>query len=386
MFSRAKRFGMCSTDEPPDEPRALLLLPVDCRVRVLSLIDCPKATMRLCQTCRTFGDRLQAAELWHGVLAQKWGAPGARTSTELWYEEPVHQNTPARSFALTLPMLKSVRAFRDASREERVSREPKAMPPRSLEHCLHEECVPVLLEEYRMVLEIMHHGRCILAQCVQCFEGMCNADQMGTTSRDWPDGAPMAFDTRARAVPFSGGDQGAFEARLSVVAPDGTVSCLGQSSEQAVHATDVEAGQPLPRLRQVFFDDFRIPVSTFPLAVCQEIRHGLHDLNNDEEPEHGNWDAELGEGRGVAVGMHVYLSAQIEALLDAADAWRVSSFCIEPVPVTAYPGNSHFDYYNDESCQQRGSTNTDEMATCFLWEASNLGKHAGDAHQRWGCA
>ena len=196
-----------------DKPRALLLLPVDCRVRVLSLIDCPKATMRLCQTCRTFGDRLQAAELWHGVLAQKWGAPGARTSTELWYEELVHFELV--HFVRTLPMLKSVRAFRDASREERVSREPKAMPPRSLEHCLHEECVPVLLEEYRMVLEIMHHGRCILAQCVQCFEGMCNADQMGTTSRDWPDGAPMAFDTRARAVPFSGGRQGAAWARAA---------------------------------------------------------------------------------------------------------------------------------------------------------------------------
>jgi hypothetical protein len=80
----------------------------------------------------------------------------------------------------------------------------------------------------------------------------------------------------------------------------------------------------------------------------------------------------------------VYLSAQIEALLDAANAWQVSSFCIEPVPYITYPGNSHFDYYNDESCQHRGTTRTNEMAMCFLWEASNLGKHAGVAHQRWG--
>ena len=385
-----------------NEPKTLMLLPVDCRVRVLSLIDCPKATMRLCQTCRTFGARLQATvELWHGVLAQKWGAPGARTSTELWYNEPVHQQSPARSFALTLPMLKTVRAFMDASVEERVSREPRAMPPKSLEHCVHEECVPVLLQEYRLVLEIFYHGRCVLAQCVQCFEGMCNADQMGI-------GGPMAFDTRARAEvfkaprsPASLGGQSAFVARLSVVALDGqwkSVSCLGEScgyeveamDAVAVDAMEVEAVQRLPqhppRLRQVFFDDFCLPVSTFPLAVCQEIRDGLHDLENNDEPENGNWDNELGEGRGLAVGMDVHLSAQIEPLSDAVDAWRVSSFCVEPMPITAYPGNCRFDYYNDESCQMRGTTNTDEMATCFVWEASNLGKHVGDAHQRWGGA
>ena len=386
-----------------DEPKTLMLLPVDCRVRVLSLIDCPKATMRLCQTCRTFGARLQATvELWHGVLAQKWGAPGARTSTELWYNEPVHQQSPARSFALTLPMLKTVRAFRDVSVEERVSREPRAMPPRSLEHCLHEECVPVLLQEYRLVLEILYQGRCVLAQCVQCFEGMCDADQMGN-------GAPMAFDARARAEvfkaprsPASLGGPGAFVARLSVVALDGqwkSVSCLGEScgleleamDAVAVDAMEVEAVQQAvqhpPRSRQVHFDDFCLPVSTFPLAVCQEIRDGLHDLENKDEPENGNWDNELGEGRGLAVGLDVHLSAQIEPLsdaADAADAWRVSSFCVEPMPIIAYPGNNRFDYYNDESCQMRGTTNTDEMATCFVWEASNLGKHVGDAHQRWG--
>ena len=390
-----------------NEPKTLMLLPVDCRVRVLSLIDCPKATMRLCQTCRTFGARLQATvELWHSVLAQKWGAPGARTSTELWYNDPAHKQSPARSFALTLPMLKTVRAFMDASVEERVSREPRAMPPRPLEHCVHEECVPVLLQEYRLVLEIHYQGRCILAQCVQCFEGMCNADQMGNP------GAPMAFDARARAEVFKAprarfprssslGGPGAFVARLSVVALDGqwkSVSCLGEScgyeveamDAVAVDAMEVEAVQRLPqhppRLRQVFFDDFCLPVSTFPLAVCQEIRDGLHDLENNDEPENGNWDNELGEGRGLAVGMDVHLSAQIEPLSDAVDAWRVSSFCVEPMPITAYPGNCRFDYYNDESCQMRGTTNTDEMATCFVWEASNLGKHVGDAHQRWGGA
>ena len=159
----------------------------------------------------------------------------------------------------------------------------------------------------------------------------------------------------------------------------------------AVDAMEVEAVQQAvqhpPRSRQVHFDDFCLPVSTFPLAVCQEIRDGLHDLENKDEPENGNWDNELGEGRGLAVGLDVHLSAQIEPLsdaADAADAWRVSSFCVEPMPIIAYPGNNRFDYYNDESCQMRGTTNTDEMATCFVWEASNLGKHVGDAHQRWG--
>ena len=45
-----------------DGPITLMLLPLDCRVKVLSLIDCPKAAMRLCQACRTFGYRLPARE------------------------------------------------------------------------------------------------------------------------------------------------------------------------------------------------------------------------------------------------------------------------------------------------------------------------------------
>ena len=384
---RSAGLGTSERMAPPggmDEPKTLVLLPVDCRVRVLSLIDCPKATMRLCQTCRTFGDRVVATELWHGVLAQRWGVTGA----QLWYDELVHRCIVDE--CISLPMLKSVRAFREASEAERESR---AMPPRSLEHCLHEECVPVLLEEFRLVLEITYHGRCVLAQCVQCFEGMCNADRMGKSTNAWPDGAPMAFDTRARAVVFNTprppASWDAFVARLSVVAPDGTVTCLGESGEEAMDAMDamdVEEMQQQPRLRQVFFDDFSLPVSTFPLAVCQEIRDGLHDLTNEEDPDNGNWDNELGEGRGLAVGIDVYLSAQIEPVPNTADAWRVSSFCIEPQPDIAYPGNSHFDYYNDESCQQRGHTKTDEMARCVLWEATNLGKHVGDAHQRWGGA
>ena len=79
-----------------DGPITLMLLPLDCRVKVLSLIDCPKAAMRLCQACRTFGYRLpanerargmicEATKLWQAVLARKWGAPVAHTPAELWY-------------------------------------------------------------------------------------------------------------------------------------------------------------------------------------------------------------------------------------------------------------------------------------------------------------
>ena len=398
-----------------------MLLPLDCRVKVLSLIDCPKAAMRLCQACRTFGYRLPASErargmiceatkLWQAVLARKWGAPVAHTPAECWYNEV---RKPAESFARTLSMPISVRAFREADKHTRAAREPRAMPPRMLEHCLDEEGVPrycdpaeegmpMRLEEYRLLLEISSYdGRCILAQCVQCYEGMCDADQMGHRAPDFPDGAPMAFDASTRAVDFkapgspaSWGGQGAFVARLWVVAldGDGVVCYLGESynldlieTPSAKDAMDVDSEPPLRSRQLLFFDDFCLPVSTFPLAVCEQIRDGLYELTDDEN-EHGNIDPELGVGIGWAVGIRVHLSVQIEPRPDATDAWQASAFCIEPCPIIAYPGNSAFDYYNDESCQARGNLHTDVMAACFLWEATNLGKHVGDAHQRWGGA
>ena len=409
-----------------DGPITLMLLPLDCRVKVLSLIDCPKAAMRLCQACRTFGYRLpanerargmicEATKLWQAVLARKWGAPVAHTPAELWYNQ---LSTPAESFARTLSMPTAVRAFRAASEDTRAAREPRAMPPRMLEDWLDEDGVlrycdpaaegaPMRLEEYRLLLAIKFHGRCILTQCVQCFEGMCGADKMGHRAPGFPDDAPMAFDASTRAVDFkapgspaSWGAQGAFVASLWGVAldGDGTVCCLGDScnlavietpSEMeapAVDAMDVDSVPPLPRTTQLlFFDDFCLPVSTFPLAVCDEIRDGLHELNDDPF-EQGNWGSGHGDGIGWAVGMRVYLSVQIEPRPDATDAWQASAFCIEPCPIIAYPGNSAFDYYNDESCQARGNLHTDVMAACFLWEATNLGKHVGDAHQRWGGA
>ena len=114
-----------------DGPKTLMLLPLDCIVKVLSLIDCPKATMRLCQACRTFGYRLPASErekgviceatqLWQAVLARKWGAPVAHTPAECWYNEV---RKPAESFARTLSMPISVRAFREADKHTRAAAE-----------------------------------------------------------------------------------------------------------------------------------------------------------------------------------------------------------------------------------------------------------------------
>ena len=139
-----------------------MLLPLDCIVKVLSLIDCPKATMRLCQACRTFGYRLPASErekgmiceatqLWQAVLARKWGAPVAHTPAECWYNEV---RKPAESFARTLSMPISVRAFREADKHTRAAREPVSCLASS------DSCIPsALVAPHLEAIVAMEGGR-----------------------------------------------------------------------------------------------------------------------------------------------------------------------------------------------------------------------------------
>ena len=68
--------------------------------------------------------------------------------------------------------------------------------------------------------------------------------------------------------------------------------CFGPSGEEEVMGNT-------PSSQLLFFDDFCLPVSTFPLAVCEQIRDGLYELTDDEN-EHGNIDPELGVGIGWA--------------------------------------------------------------------------------------
>ena len=88
-------------------------------------------------------------------------------------------------------------------------------------------------------------------------------------------------------------------------------------------------------------------------------------MNNDTEPEDGNWDAENEVGIGKLAAIEVSLEMLLKPLSEKRDAWKFASFSITPAPIISYPGNDRFDYQLfDEEPQY-----TLEMHGCFLTEA-----------------